>query len=182
MSRAAVFLAEGFETVEALAVVDICRRAGIDTVTISVSDDRRVSTSHGILVEADELIADTDLDSFDMLILPGGMPGTENLEKCTPLMDKLDEFNAAERYISAICAAPRILGKKGFLKGRRATCFPGVEGFLEGAVHTGSKVEADGHFITGRGMGTAIEFALAIVERLEGKEKAQQVAEKITFA
>ena len=111
MSRAAVFLAEGFETVEALAVVDICRRAGIDTVTISVSDDRRVSTSHGIIVEADEVIADTDLDGFDMLILPGGMPGTENLEKCDALMDKLNEFNAAGRYISAA-----YIGEKGIFE------------------------------------------------------------------
>jgi 4-methyl-5(b-hydroxyethyl)-thiazole monophosphate biosynthesis len=116
-----------------------------------------------------------------MLILPGGMPGTPNLEACPLLMEQLDVFAAAGKYLSAICAAPRIFGKKGFLTGRKATCYPGVESFLAGADYTGGKVETDGIFITGRGMGTANEFALAIIERLEGKEKADEVARSVTF-
>ncbi len=181
MAKAAVFFAEGFETVEALAVVDLCRRAGIDLDTVSVSDIKRVITSQKIPVEADKLISEVDFDEYDMLILPGGMPGTVNLEGCDLLMQKLDEFNKAGRNLSAICAAPRIFGKRGYLAGRKATCYPGVEEYLEGADHTGAPVEIDGPFITGRGMGTATQFGLAIVERLAGRQAAEKVAQSVTF-
>ena len=181
MSKAAIFLADGFETIEALTVVDLCRRAGIELPTVSVTDTKRVISSHKVPVEADMVIADLDFDSIEMIILPGGMPGTPNLEACDLLMQKVDEFAAAGRFISAICAAPRILGKKGLLEGKTATCYPGVESFLAGANYTGGKVEIDGIYITGRGMGTANEFALAIVERLAGKEKADEVAKGVTF-
>ena len=130
MSKAAIFLAEGFEMIEALTVVDLCRRAGIDLVTVAITEDKRVVSSHKVPIEADITIRELDFDAMDMLILPGGMPGTANLEASELLMAQLDAFDAAGRYLSAICAAPRIFGKKGFLKGRKATCFPGVEGFL----------------------------------------------------
>ncbi len=181
MSNAAIFLAEGFEMIEALTVVDLCRRAGIGLTTVSVTDHKRVVSSHKVPVEADLTIGQLDFDGQDMLILPGGMPGTSNLEACDILMGKLDEFHEAGRYLSAICAAPRIFGKKGFLRGRRATCFPGVEGFLEGAQATGGKVEVADHLITSRGMGTAMDFGLAIIERLEGKEKAEEIAAQVTY-
>ena len=181
MSRAAIFFAEGFEMIEALTVVDLCRRAGIGIITVSVTEDKRAVSSHKVPIEADITIDELDFDGQDMLILPGGMPGTSNLEGCGLLMKKLDEFHSAGRYLSAICAAPRIFGKKGFLNGRRATCFPGVEGFLTGAEATGGKVEVADHLITGRGMGTAMDFGLAIVERLEGKEKAEEIAAQVTY-
>ncbi|MBO4337427.1 MAG: DJ-1/PfpI family protein [Lachnospiraceae bacterium] len=181
MAKAAIFLAEGFETVEALAVVDLCRRAGVELDTVSITEEKRVVSSQSIPVEADKVMAQAELDSYDMLILPGGMPGTVNLENCEALMQKLDEFNEKGKNLSAICAAPRIFGKRGFLKGRKATCYPGAEVFLEGADHTGSALEIDGHFITSRGMGTATQFGLAIVERLMGADTAREVAEKITF-
>ena len=181
MSKAAIFFADGFETIEGLTVVDLCRRAGIDLCTVSVTADKRVITSHKVPLETDLTIDELDFDSCDMLILPGGMPGTPNLEACDLLMDQLDAFYAAGKYLSAICAAPRIFGKKGFLQGRKATCYPGVESFLTGADYTGGKVETDGIFITGRGMGTANEFALAIITRLAGAEKAAEVARSVTF-
>ena len=181
MSKAAIFLAEGFEMIEALTVVDLCRRAGIDLVTVAITEDKRVVSSHKVPIEADITIRELDFDAMDMLILPGGMPGTANLEASGLLMAQLDAFDAAGRYLSAICAAPRIFGKKGFLKGRKATCFPGVEGFLEGADATGSRVEVADHFITSRGMGTAMDFGLAIIERLEGAAKAEEIAHQVTW-
>ena len=181
MSKAAIFLAEGFEMIEALTVVDLCRRAGIDLVTVAITEDKRVVSSHKVPIEADITIRELDFDAMDMLILPGGMPGTANLEASELLMAQLDAFDAAGRYLSAICAAPRIFGKKGFLKGRKATCFPGVEGFLEGADATGSRVEVADHFITSRGMGTAMDFGLAIIERLEGAAKAEEIAHQVTW-
>ena len=181
MSKAAIFLADGFETIEGLTVVDLCRRAGIDIVTVSVTESKHVLTSHKIPLETDMVISELDFDAMDMLILPGGMPGTPNLEACGLLMEQVDAFYNAGRFISAICAAPRIFGKKGFLKGRKATCFPGVEGFLEGADYTGGKVEICDHIITSRAMGTANEFALAIIERLEGKAKADEIAKQVTY-
>ena len=181
MSKAAIFLAEGFEMIEALTVVDLCRRAGIDLVTVAITEDKRVVSSHKVPIEADITIRELDFDAMDMLILPGGMPGTANLEASGLLMAQLDAFDAAGRYLSAICAAPRIFGKKGFLKGRKATCFPGVEGFLEGADVTGSRVEVADHFITSRGMGTAMDFGLAIIERLEGAAKAEEIAHQVTW-
>ena len=181
MSKVAIFLADGFETIEGLTVVDLCRRAGIDLVTVSISDTKRVITSHKVPIETDILFSELDFDSMDMLVLPGGKVGTENLEACEPLMQKVDEFQAAGRNMAAICAAPRIFGKKGFLKGKKATCYPGVEGNLIGAEYTGSKLEIADNLIVSRGMGTSNEFALAIIERLEGKEKADEIAGKVTF-
>ncbi len=181
MSKAAIFFADGFETIEGLTVVDLCRRAGIDIVTVSVTDTKNVVTSHQIPLQTDITIDELDFDSMDMLILPGGMPGTSNLEACELLMEKLDDFYEAGKNISAICAAPRIFGKRDYLRGRKATCFPGVEKFLEGAHATGSKLEISDHIITSRGMGTAMDFGLAIVERLEGDEKAKQIAQQVTY-
>ena len=181
MSKAAIFFADGFETIEGLTVVDLCRRAGIDIVTVSVTDTKNVVTSHQIPLQTDITIDELDFDSMDMLILPGGMPGTPNLEACEFLMEKLDDFYEAGKNISAICAAPRIFGKRDYLRGRKATCFPGVEKYLEGAHATGSKLEISDHIITSRGMGTAMDFGLAIVERLEGGEKAKQIAEQVTY-
>ena len=181
MSKAAIFLAEGFETIEALMVVDLCRRASIDITTVSITEDLPVKSSQGITVVADSRLSDIDFAGLDMIILPGGMPGTTNLEACAPLMEQLDAFHAAGRNISAICAAPGIFGRRGYLSGKKATCFPGVEPHLAGADATGGKVEAADHIITGRAMGTAMEFGLAIIERLEGKAKADAIAAQVTF-
>ena len=122
-----------------------------------------------------------NFDELDMIVLPGGLPGTTNLENCEPLMQKLDEFYQNGKYVAAICAAPSIFGHRGYLKGRKATSFPAFESHLEGAEVTGGAAEVDEHVITGRGMGCSIPFALAIVEQFVGKDAAEALADKIVF-
>ena len=181
MSRIAVFLAQGFEEIEALTVVDIARRAGIDTQTVSITDSRKVVGSHDIAVEADVCIADVEFDALDMIVLPGGMPGTTNLEACESLTAQVRAFFENKRRVSAICAAPGILGRMGLLKGRTAVCYPSVEPDLKGATIPQTEVAVDGNLITGRGMGCAIPFALTIVEVLCGKEKAETLETGIVY-
>lgn len=181
MSKVGVFFAEGYEEIEALTVVDILRRAGIETLMISINSEREATGSHGITVRMDKVIAETDFEALDMLVLPGGMPGTTNLEACKPLMEQVDTFYKKGKYVSAICAAPSIFGHRGMLKGREACSYPGMEGELTGAEVTKRPVTVSEHVTTSRGMGTAIEFALSILERLKGREAADEMAEKIVY-
>lgn len=181
MSKIAVFLAEGFEEIEALTVVDLARRAGIDTQTVSITDQKGVTGSHDIRVEADACIADIAFDTLDMIVLPGGMPGTTNLEACAALTAQVRAFLEGGKRVSAICAAPGILGRAGLLNGRTAVCYPSVEPDLKGAAIPQTEVAVDGMLITSRGMGTAQAFALAIVEALCGKEKAKALGENIVY-
>jgi len=174
-----VFLAEGFETVEALAPVDVMRRAGIEVNTVSITDERRVKSKQGITVEADITLAEADADGALMLMLPGGLPGADNLFACKELCNALLRAAGDGRYIAAICAAPYIPGRLGILKGRRATCYPGFEGDLDGAFATGERVTRDGNILTGIGMGAAVEFGLAAVAMLAGDEKAKEIAKGI---
>ena len=181
MARAGIFFAKGYEEIEALTVVDICRRAGVEAVMVSVDETPSVESSHGVVVKMDAMLSEVDFDSFDILVLPGGMPGTLNLEACGPLMEQLDRFYESGRWVAAICAAPQIFGHRGYLKGRRATSFPAMEKELDGAVVTHGAAEADGNVITGRGMGCAIDFSLKIIEKLISGEAAAEVAEKIVY-
>ena len=182
MSRIGIFFAEGYEEVEALTVVDLARRAGLEIDMISVTGGREGTGSHSITVKMDKVFSEVDFGGLDMLVLPGGMPGTKNLENCQELMEKLDEFYASEnKYVAAVCAAPSIFGHRGYLKGRRATSFPDFECHLEGSVVTHGSAEVDGNVVTGRGMGCAIPFGLAIVELFQGKNAADALAEKIVY-
>lgn len=181
MSKVLVFLAEGFEEIEALTVVDLCRRAGIKTDTVSVGTKRLVTGSHKIPVQADVLLKEADLDGADMLVLPGGMPGTRNLEACDLLMEKLDEFYKKGKCVSAICAAPSIFGHRGYLRGRNACSYPGFEKELEGAEVCEKTVAVSEHVTTSRGMGTAMDFGLAIVERFCGSKKAEELAAAVIY-
>ncbi len=187
MNKATIFLANGFEEIEALTVVDLCRRAGIEitmaavTKDICMGEDVCVTGSHGISVKADIVLSEVKFEEMDMLVLPGGMPGTKNLEANEMLMEKLDAFYKAGKCVAAICAAPSIFGHRGYLTGRNACCYPGNEGELAGAVVTENAVEADGHVITSRGLGTAIPFALAIVEHFCGKARADELAKAIVY-
>lgn len=181
MPKTAIFLADGFEEIEALTVVDLLRRAGIEISMISIMGRKNVTGSHNIAVEADELFKDANLDSCDMLILPGGMPGTSNLFACEPLKEKIKEFDTAKKPLAAICAAPTVYGRMGLLNGKRASCYPGCEGDLSGADVRMSEVTVDGHFITSRGMGTAIPFGLAIIEHFQGKKAAEEMASRIVY-
>ena len=181
MSRVCIFLADGFEEIEALTVVDLLRRSEIGIAMVSITGERVVTGSHGIAVHADALFEEADFSGTDMLVLPGGMPGTKNLEACEALMEQVDAFVKADRPVSAICAAPSILGHRGHLKGKKACCFPSFEEHLEGAEVLSEPSVISGNITTGRGMGAAIPFALSILERYQGKEAAKAMAEKIVY-
>lgn len=181
MSKVCIFFATGYEEIEALTVVDLLRRQGIDTEMVSVTGERTVTGSHEIPVVMDRLLEEVDFGQVDMLVLPGGMPGTKNLEACGSLMEQVDKFAASGKAVCAICAAPSILGHRGILKGKRATAFPGFEEQLEGAIVAREPAVRDGNIITGRGMGCAIAFGLAIVEYFTDQETVRELAEKIVY-
>ena len=181
MSKIAVFFATGYEEIEALTVVDLCRRAGVTVDMVSITGEQEVTGSHGITVRADKLLEKVAFEELDMIVLPGGMPGTKNLEACDVLMKQVDAFYTEGKPISAICAAPSIFGHRGHLQGRRACAYPGFESHLEGAQVSANPVEVSGHVTTSRGLGTAIPFSLAIVERFCGIEKAEELAKSIVY-
>lgn len=183
MSGIALFLADGFEEIEALTTVDMCRRAGINVTTVSIMDSVDVMGSHNIPVRADMLFDDVKFEGYDMFVLPGGGTGTENLEKCEKLISLIKKADNDGKFISAICAAPRIPGRLGLLDGRKACCYPGNEKYLTGAtvVNSEKKAVTDGRFITGRGMGASIEFAAEIVAQLKDRETADALLEKIRY-
>ncbi len=174
-----LFLADGFETVEALACVDILRRAKIEIATVGI-ENKTVISSQNIKVECDKTENEIGvLDDVVAVILPGGMPGTLNLEKNSTVQEFIDFAAENDILIAAICAAPSILGKKGLLKGKKATCYPGFEEYLIGADYTGKSVEKDGNIITGKGMGVANNFALEIVSSIKGKSLADEIKASI---
>lgn len=172
-------LAEGFEEIEALTVVDVLRRAGIDVEMVSISESIEVKGAHDIRVIADKFFEQADYSHCDMIVLPGGMPGTTNLGAHAGLTGHLKEFAAQNKWIGAICAAPSILGKLGLLSGKKAACFPGFEKDLQGAALSNDPVVLDGTIITSRGAGTAMSFALKIVEVLKDKKTANVLKEKM---
>ena len=182
MSKVLIFMAEGHEEIEALTVVDLLRRADIEIEMVSITGNKKVPGAHGITTYCDKLIENTDFESADMLVLPGGMPGTLNLELCEPLMDQIYGFNASKKGLAAICAAPTVFGKAGILKGKKATCYPGMEKDLLEAEFSTDAVCHDGHIITSRGMGTAIPFALEIVKTFNGQEAADKLAKGIVYS
>jgi 4-methyl-5(b-hydroxyethyl)-thiazole monophosphate biosynthesis len=181
MSRIAVFFAEGFEEIEALTVVDICRRSGIDVDMVSVTGDKTVMGSHRISVNVDKLFSEAEFGGYDMLVLPGGLKGTQGLEAHTGLMERIDEFYKNGKYIAAICAAPSIFGHRGILKGRNACCYPSFESHLEGAKVTAGPVEISDNVVTSRGMGTAVDFGLVITGIFCGQQAAEKMAAQIVY-
>ena len=181
MSKVLIFMAEGHEEIEALTVVDLLRRADIEIEMVSITGNKKVPGAHGITTYCDKLIENTDFESADMLVLPGGMPGTLNLELCEPLMDQIHGFNTSKKGLAAICAAPTVFGKAGILKGKKATCYPGMEKDLLESDFSTDAVCHDGHIITSRGMGTAIPFALEIVKTFKGEEVADKLAKGIVY-
>ena len=169
-----VFLANGFEEIEALATVDIRRRAELDVKTVGVGG-KTVTGSHGIPVTADIEEKDVTTDDMELVVLPGGMPGTLHLEQSPVVACALETARRQNAYICAICAAPSILGHKGLLRGRKAVCFPGYEQELEGAQVLTEPVVTDGTVITARGAGVAVDFGLEIAARLVSPERAEQI-------
>lgn len=181
MSNIAVFFAEGYEEIEALTVVDILRRAGEQVSMVSVNGEHCVKGSHGIGVNMDTSLGELDFESQDVLVLPGGLKGTQNLEACEPLMKEFDDFFEKEKTIAAICAAPSIFGHRGYLQGKKACSYPSFESHLEGAEVLQQPAVCDGEVITGRGMGASIAFALEILKKLQNQEAADIMAEKIVY-
>ena len=174
-----VFLAEGFEEVEALATVDVLRRAGLEVKTVGVTG-ATVSGSHSISVVCDTTIDAVEPDeSIEAVVLPGGMPGTLNLEKDEKVNSFIDYAYASGKYVCAICAAPSILGKKGLLEGKEAICFPGFEEYLYGASVSDKSVCVDGKIITAKACGVALKFGKVIAEQFIGKEKADKLWETL---
>lgn len=180
MKKVAVMLAEGFEEVEAFVVVDLLRRAEIYVDTISLEEEQ-VYGSHGIVVLGDGSFADTEFSDYDMIVLPGGMPGTLHLREHRGLREVLKEFERKEKFIGAICAAPLVLSRCGILHHRKFTCYPSVEEQIPEGIFSSAEAIRDGHIITGRSLGSAISFALLLIEALVGVEKKKEVAKGIVL-
>ena len=176
-----VFLADGFEEIEGLTVVDLLRRAGVEVTTISVTKDYTIHGAHGIDVQADKLFEEINFEEQDMLVLPGGMPGTTNLKNHKGLEALLRKFYQKGKFLAAICAAPSVFGQYGFLNGRKATSYPGFEDTLEGADVVSDPVVVSDFVITSRGMGTAIPFSLALIEQLIDKNTADKIGKSIIY-
>ena len=176
-----VFLADGFETVEALCPIDLMRRAGLEVSTVSISGSYEVTSRQNITVLCDTALDCVDLDKAELLMLPGGMPGSDNLAKCEALCSLLVKAYERDIALAAICAAPYVLGMLGILKGKQATCYPGFEGLLEGAYISEQTVVRDGNIVTGAGMGVATEFGLELISLLGSEEKADEIARSVIF-
>ena len=172
-----LFLATGFEEIEALTTLDILRRAGLEVNTVSITGTRLIIGAHGIPVMADSLFRKKDIDNSEALILPGGMPGAKNLMACDGLRRALVMHNNKGTLIAAICAAPMILGDQHLLDGKKATCYPGFQSYFPDDVYVNEPVVRDGNIITGRGPGAAVDFAFAIVENFVEKS----VVERLKF-
>lgn len=181
MKKVFVFLAEGFEEVEALTPTDLLRRAGAEVTLTAIGGKREVTGSHGITVLAEQLFEEADFSGADLLVLPGGMPGTLHLKECEPLLALLKKCDKEGKRIAAICAAPTVLGKAGLLEGKKAVCYPGCEDGLTGAEALTDSVVTDGTITTSRGVGTAIPFALSLIAQLYDQEKADEIGVSIVY-
>lgn len=162
--KVAVFLADGFEEIEAISIIDVLRRGEVEVDTISISGQPEVKGGHDIIVQADQVFSKMEIHKYDVLVLPGGMPGTINLGKHKELCDLLISFSTEGKKIAAICAAPSILGQLKLLEGKEATCYPGFEKQLIGCKVTNKNVVVSGNIITGKGAGVAIDFALELLK------------------
>lgn len=168
-----VFLADGFEEIEALATIDVLRRAELDVTTVGVGGCRAVCGAHDIVVKADAVDTEVMYDDVEAVVLPGGALGTLNLEKSPVVQGFIDHAMSVDALVAAICAAPSILGHKGLLKGKEAICFPGFEQQLEGAALSEQSVVTDGNIITAKGAGVAVDFGLAIVAYFKGEGRSE---------
>ncbi len=182
MKSICIFLAEGFEESEALLPLDILRRGGMDVKTVSVTGDKIVTGSHQVSVVADVLFEEIKEEDVEMIVLPGGLPGSTNLDAHAGLDKLVNSFAAQSKSLAAICAAPLVYGKRGLLKGKKATCYPGFDKFLEGAEYTGNLVEVADNFILGKGPAAAAPFGFAILEKYAGVEKVNEIKKGMLFA
>ena len=181
MKSICIFLAEGFEEVEAMLPLDIMRRGGLSVKTVSVTGNNTVQGAHAIPVVADMLFEELKDEDVEMVVLPGGLPGATNLDVHKGLDKLVQKFAEASLPMAAICAAPLVYGNRNLLKGKKATCYPGFEKYLNGADYTSAMVEVSYNFITGKGPAAAAEFGFAILEKFVGKEKTEEVKQGMLF-
>jgi DJ-1 family protein len=181
MSKVYIFIASHFEETEAIGTIDVLRRAGIEVITVSISDEKVIESSHGVKIVTDKTFNECNFDDGSMIVLPGGMPGTRNLQNCKHLADLIAKYNKEGKYLAAICAAPLVYGQMNLLNGKDATCYPGFEDELIGANHKKEPVVVSGNFISSRGAGTVYDFSLKLVEILQSKEAAEKVKESIIY-
>ena len=177
--KVAILLANGFETLEGLTVVDILRRAEVECDTFAL-EDNEVSTSHNVKVKADKNIMDEEIKDYDFIVLPGGMPGSTNLRDSERVIELVKEFNSKKKWVCAICAGPIALGKSGITEGKNVTCYPGFEDQLGNCNYKDELVVVDGNIITGRGPAAAIPFAFEILSKIS-EEKANKVKKAMLF-
>ena len=181
MSKLGIFMADGCEEIEGLTVVDVVRRAKMEIITISITGKKEVTSSHSVTFLADALADEVNYDELDGIVLPGGMPGTLNLGADDTVNTVITKFASEGKLVSAICAAPSVLGAAGILNGRHATCHPGFEEKLIGATTSEEPVVRDGNIITSRGMGTAIPFALGIVRYFTDDATVEQICKGLVY-
>ena len=181
MSKLYIFLADGFEEIEGLTVVDILRRAGVEVTTVSIMGKKTIVGAHKITLEADEVFEDCNFSDGDMFVLPGGMPGTLHLGEHQYLAELLKKADQEKKGIAAICAAPTVFAQIGLLHGKKATAYPSCMDGLGDAVRLEDNVVVDGNITTSRGLGTAIDFSLSLISQLLGQEKADQIAESVVY-
>ena len=182
MKKVILFLGDGFEEVEALTVVDYLRRMDIQVRTVSIKEDEKVKGAHNIVVIADDLISKIkDIDSYDGVIIPGGMPGATNLRDDHRVIDIVKEINQKKKLVAAICAGPIVLERAGIIKGKKVTSYPGFEGELKDGKYIEENVVKDKNIITSRGPAFAVDFAIEIVRYLLGEEKAVELKKDILY-
>ncbi len=177
--KIAVHLADGFEEIEAVTIIDVLRRAELDVLVVSVSETLLVTGAHQLKMIAEILFEQVNYNEIFMIVLPGGMPGAANLNAHDGLKLQIRQFNTQNKYLAAICAAPMVYGNMGILEGKQVVCYPGFEKFLKGAEILNSPVVESGNMITGRGPAVAIQFALKIVEKAVSVEKSELVSRQM---
>ncbi|KJS17112.1 MAG: thiamine biosynthesis protein ThiJ [Peptococcaceae bacterium BRH_c4b] len=175
MAKVCVHLATGFEELEAITMLDVLRRADIAVLMVSMTKEMNVTSVHGLTVLADILFEDVDYENVDMIVLPGGMPGSTNLAAHEGLKQRISQFANQGKYLAAICAAPIVYGQMGLLKGKAAICYPGFEKNLDGAEIATERVVQTQNFITSKGPGTSLEFSFKLVEILKDKDTAEKI-------
>jgi len=181
MSGILILLAQGFEEIEAITVIDLLRRAGIEVTTASLTGDMMVTGSHNVTIKADVILDKVEVDDFDGIFLPGGQPGSKNLKENSGVLDLLRLFNEQRKWVTAICAAPLVLKEAGIISGKHITSYPATKEAFKPQFYREESVVTDGHIITSRGVGTAIDFSLTLIEIFKGKEERVKQAERILW-